>query len=56
MSTTDELPLNLKQAEGALIRRAISASDGNIAAAARLLGVNRPKLYRMMAAQGIEAH
>jgi len=38
--------LNLQAAEAALIRKAMAASGGNVAATARLLGINRSKLYR----------
>jgi DNA-binding NtrC family response regulator len=41
-----EIPLNLKAAEQELIRRAVQQSNGNIAEAARLLGVNRSRIYR----------
>jgi DNA-binding NtrC family response regulator len=40
------IPLNLKAAEEELIRRAIAQCNGNIAEAARLLGVNRSRIYR----------
>lgn len=43
------LPLNLKEAEQVLMRRALDAASGNITEAARLLGVHRSKLYRVMA-------
>jgi DNA-binding NtrC family response regulator len=43
-------PLNLAAAEEVLIRRALAEVDGNVSAAARLLGINRTKLYRRMAA------
>jgi len=42
------LPLNLKEAEQVLMRRALDAASGNITEAARLLGVHRSKLYRVM--------
>jgi DNA-binding NtrC family response regulator len=42
----DELPLNLEQAEQNLIQRALEQSGGNVAEAARLLGVNRSRIYR----------
>jgi transcriptional regulator with PAS, ATPase and Fis domain len=42
------LPLNLREAEAILISRAMEASDGNVSAAAKLLGVNRTKLYRKL--------
>lgn len=53
----DPLPLSLHGAEDVLIRKAMAESDGNVAAAARLLGINRTKLYRKLAAlQGGEKH
>jgi len=52
----DSVPFNLKDAEATAIRRALASSGGNIAEAARMLGVNRPKLYRMMAAHSIDSH
>jgi transcriptional regulator with GAF, ATPase, and Fis domain len=44
----EHLPLNLVEAEKVLIRRALEETEGNIAAAARLLGTNRPRLYRFL--------
>jgi len=43
------LPLNLAAAEDALIQRALNECDGNIAEAARLLGVHRTRIYRKLA-------
>ena len=43
-----ELPLDLRQAEDLLIERALEQTAGNIAAAARLLGTNRPRIYRFL--------
>lgn len=43
-----DLPLNLQQAEELLIERALEQTAGNIAAAARLLGTNRPRIYRFL--------
>jgi DNA-binding NtrC family response regulator len=40
------LPLNLDAAEQALIQRALQETDGNVMEAARLLGVNRSRIYR----------
>jgi DNA-binding NtrC family response regulator len=40
------LPLNLEAAEQALIQRALHETAGNIVEAARLLGVNRSRIYR----------
>ena len=47
----DDLPLNLEQAEWALIQRALAQTNGNIAQAARLLGINRMKIYRRLATE-----
>jgi DNA-binding NtrC family response regulator len=44
-----DLPLNLADAEELLIQRALDETDGNIAEAARLLGVNRTRIYRKLA-------
>ena len=46
---TAKLPLNLAQAEEALIQRALDETGGNIAEAARLLGVHRTRIYRKLA-------
>jgi DNA-binding NtrC family response regulator len=43
-----ELPLNLEAAENMLIRRALAETGGNIAEAARRLGVNRTRIYRKL--------
>ena len=43
---TGDLPLNLERAEQALIQRALEESGGNVAEAARKLGVNRSRIYR----------
>ena len=43
-----DLPLNLAQAEKVLVKRALEQTRGNIAAAARLLGTNRPHIYRVL--------
>lgn len=43
------LPLNLAQAEDLLIQRALEETNGNIAEAARLLGVHRTRIYRKLA-------
>ena len=47
LSVTD-LPLNLEAAENMLIRRALAETGGNIAEAARRLGVNRTRIYRKL--------
>jgi DNA-binding NtrC family response regulator len=41
-----DLPLNIDDAEQALIQRALEQTNGNVAEAARLLGVNRSRIYR----------
>ena len=43
------LPLNLAEAEDILIQRALQETNGNIADAARLLGVHRTRIYRKLA-------
>lgn len=43
------LPLNLAEAEELLIQRALQETGGNIADAARLLGVHRTRIYRKLA-------
>jgi DNA-binding NtrC family response regulator len=47
-SVADQLPLNLEAAERALIDRALSESGGNVALAARMLGVPRMRIYRRL--------
>lgn len=44
-----KLPLNLAQAEEILIQRALDETGGNIAEAARLLGIHRTRIYRKLA-------
>ncbi|MES2594653.1 MAG: sigma-54 dependent transcriptional regulator [Verrucomicrobiota bacterium] len=45
---TDCIPLNLGEAEHTLIRRALEQTGGNVTEAARLLNVNRSRIYRRM--------
>ncbi|HEY3914656.1 MAG TPA: sigma-54 dependent transcriptional regulator [Verrucomicrobiae bacterium] len=47
-AAVEELPLSLADAEEALIQRALRQTNGNIAEAARMLGVNRARIYRKM--------
>jgi DNA-binding NtrC family response regulator len=47
-SSSAELPQNLDAAERTLIRRAVTQTGGNIAEAARLLGVHRTRVYRAL--------
>lgn len=49
----DSLPLNLAAAEEILIQRAMQETGGNIADAARLLGVHRTRIYRKLALDGV---
>ncbi|HEY0256551.1 MAG TPA: helix-turn-helix domain-containing protein, partial [Candidatus Methylacidiphilales bacterium] len=46
--TLAPIPFNLEAAEQELIQRTIQETKGNIAEAARLLGVNRSRIYRRM--------
>ncbi len=56
---TEDNILNLKSAreaaDRAAIRRAIARSQGNIAAAARILGISRPTLYDLLKNYDIQA-
>jgi DNA-binding NtrC family response regulator len=52
MAAAQELPLNLEEAENLLIQRAMAQTNGNIAEAARLLGIHRTRIYRRLA-QGV---
>ena len=55
--TIEAMPLNFGEAEMALIERAMRQTGGNIAAAARLLGVERTKVYRRLKEAGrLEAY
>jgi transcriptional regulator with PAS, ATPase and Fis domain len=47
--STGDLPLNLEQAQVELVRRALAKADGNISKAAQLLGINRTRIYRILA-------
>lgn len=46
----DSVPLNLEAAENTLIQRALEQTGGNVTEAARLLNVNRSRIYRRMPA------
>ena len=46
VAPSTSLPLNLEAAEQALIKRALQETAGNVVEAARLLGVNRSRIYR----------
>jgi DNA-binding NtrC family response regulator len=48
-SSAGDLPLDLARAEAILIQRALDAAGGNVTQAARLLGIDRNKLYRIRA-------
>ena len=49
--TESDLPLNIEKAEAMLIERALAQTGGNVARAARLLGINRSRIYRKFNAQ-----
>jgi DNA-binding NtrC family response regulator len=49
-AASESPPLNLAAAEQAMIRRAMQTASGNVTEAARLLGINRSKLNRKLAA------
>lgn len=44
-----DMPFDLAEAEALLIRRALDRADGNVTQAARLLGIDRNKVYRIQA-------
>jgi DNA-binding NtrC family response regulator len=44
-----DLPLNLARTEDLLIQRALKEAGGNIAEAARMLGIHRTRIYRKLA-------
>lgn len=52
ISATEDLSINLRQvrqdAEKSAIKKAISITDGNYSAAAKLLGITRPTLYDLI--------
>jgi DNA-binding NtrC family response regulator len=52
LADADELPLNLEAAENLLIKRALAETGGNIAEAARRLGINRTRIYRKLGESG----
>lgn len=43
------LPLNLRAAERILAKRAVTKSRGNVSLAAKLMGISRARLYRLLA-------
>lgn len=47
---TGDIPFDLHEAEAALIRRAMQHAGGNVTKCAAMLGINRTKLYRKLAA------
>ncbi len=49
------LPLNLAEAEDLLIQRALQETGGNIADAARMLGIHRTRIYRKLAQEDTQA-
>jgi len=51
-STPSDLPLNLRAAQGLLVKRAMVEARGNVSGAAKLLGVSRTRMYRLLGAAG----
>jgi two-component system response regulator AtoC len=51
--TTEAFP-TIEQMEGELLVRALAATEGNRTRAAELLGVSKPRLYRMLERHGLE--
>jgi len=47
--SADDLPLNLQAAEVAVVKRALVLANGNVSEAGRMLGINRMKVYRILA-------
>ena len=47
-----EIPLNMKEGEIFLIKRALKKANGNVSEAARLLGVTRATIYRKLGYEG----
>lgn len=48
-----DLPLKLRAAQKILVRRAMNRTEGNVSAAAKLLGVSRTRMYRLLGASGV---
>lgn len=44
----DALPMNLKEAEMTLAKRAVARAKGNVAEAARMMGISRARTYRLL--------
>jgi DNA-binding NtrC family response regulator len=43
----EDIPVNMRAAERQLARRALAKSNGNVSAAAQLMGISRAKFYRL---------
>jgi DNA-binding NtrC family response regulator len=52
VTAAPDAAFNLEAAENKLMERALAASGGNVSAAARLLGVDRAKVYRWQQSRG----
>jgi len=49
----EELPLNLQAVEIAVVKRALALANGNVSEAGRMLGINRMKVYRILAQEDV---
>lgn len=49
----EELPLNLQAVEIAVVKRALALANGNVSEAGRMLGINRMKVYRILAQEDL---
>lgn len=52
----DENMVSLDEIETLLLRRAVDRAHGNVAAAARLLGITRPQMVYRLKSRGIHHH
>ena len=50
------MQISLDDIETALLKKAIERADGNVAAAARLLGITRPQMVYRLKSRGIVHH
>ena len=48
----EEIPIDFAEAEALLIQRALDRAAGNVTQAAKMLGIDRNKVYRIQAKSG----